>query len=141
EAAFDAADGVTAAVSGYSGGHDTKPTYEKVCDGTTGHLEVVQVTYDPAKTSYDALLDIFWRQIDPTDAGGQFADRGEQYQTAIFYHNAEQKRLAEASKARLAASGKFTKPLVTDIREFKVFYAAEEHHQKYCKLHPLRYNA
>jgi methionine-S-sulfoxide reductase len=99
--------GVTDVVSGYAGGTKPNPRYEEVSSGTTGHLEAVQVTYDPDKISYDQLLDVFWRQIDPTDAEGQFADKGSQYRTAIFYHNDEQKRLAEASKRNLDRSGKF----------------------------------
>jgi methionine-S-sulfoxide reductase len=123
--------GITDVVSGYSGGTKPNPTYEEVSTGTTGHLEAVQVTYDPEKISFDQLLDVFWRQIDPTDAGGQFADKGSQYRTAIFYHDDEQKRLAEASKKKLESSGKFKKPVATEIRPFAGFYPAEEYHQDY----------
>ncbi|MCD6024706.1 MAG: msrAB [Fibrobacteria bacterium] len=140
EAAFLDVEGVTSAVSGYSNGHDPKPTYEKVCTGKTGHAEVVQVTYDPSKVSYAQLLEIYWRQIDPTDAGGQFADRGSQYRPAIFYHNAEQKKIAEESKARLQASKTFDEKIIVPIEPIQSFFPAEEYHQKYCKLSPERYN-
>lgn len=139
EAAFLDVDGVLSAVSGYAGGHDPKPTYEKVGTGKTGHAEAVQVTYDPSKVSYEQLLEIYWRQGDPTDLGGQFADRGPQYRPVIFYHNDEQKKLAEASKARLQASKRFDAPVVTPIEAFTNFFPAEEYHQKYCKLNPDRY--
>jgi glutaredoxin-like YruB-family protein len=111
-----------------------------VSSGRTGHLESVQVTYDPEKISYDQLLDIFWRQIDPTDAEGQFTDKGSQYRTAIFYHDEEQKRLAEASKRNLDSSGKFKKPVATEIRPFINFYPAEEYHQDYDKKKPGQYH-
>jgi len=140
EAAFLDVDGVLSVMPGYSNGHDPKPTYEKVCTGTTGHAEAVQITYDPAKISYSQLLEIFWRQIDPTDAGGQFADRGSQYRPAIFYHNAEQKKLAEESKAKLQASGIFDQKIIVPVEVFRSFFPAEEYHQKYCKLSPDRYN-
>jgi peptide methionine sulfoxide reductase msrA/msrB len=139
ESAFDNFPGVIKVVSGYGGGRVVNPTYEQVCSGTTGHLEAIQVTYDPTKVSYVTLLNVFWHEIDPTDPGGQFADRGEQYHTAIFYHNPEQKRLAEESKAELAASRKFSKPIVTEIRPYTNFYAAEDYHQHYCTRHPVRY--
>lgn len=139
EAAFLDVEGVSAAVSGYANGHDPAPTYEKVGTGKTGHTEAVQVTYDPKKVSYATLLEIFWRQIDPTDLQGQFADRGSQYRPAIIYHNDEQKKLAEESKARIAASGKFREAVVVPVEPFKSFFAAEEYHQKYCKLNPERY--
>ncbi len=141
ESAFDGFPGVVKVVSGYGGGNVVNPSYEQVCSGTTGHLEAIQVTYDPAKVSYVTLLNVFWHEIDPTDAGGQFADRGEQYHTAIFYHNDEQKRLAEESRARLAASKKFSKPIVTEIRPYKNFYAAEDYHQHYCTRHHEHYEA
>src|SRR6185295_193380 len=133
--------GVAKVISGYGGGEVVNPTYEQVCRGNTGHLEAIQVTYDPAKVSYTTLLNVFWHEIDPTDAGGQFADRGEQYKTAIFYHNAKQKKLAEESKAQLGASKKYPKPIVTEIRAFKNFYAAEEYHQRYCTRHHEHYEA
>ncbi|MGE5831902.1 MAG: peptide-methionine (S)-S-oxide reductase MsrA, partial [Methanomicrobiales archaeon] len=132
--------GVIEVVSGYAGGTKENPTYEEVSSGKTGHLEAVQVTYDPARVSYDTLLDTFWKQIDPTDPGGQFADRGSQYRTAIFYHDEEQKRLAEASKKRLEASGKFPAAVATEIRPFTNFYPAEEYHQDYDRKNPDRYH-
>jgi glutaredoxin-like YruB-family protein len=133
-------EGVTDVVSGYAGGNKANPTYEEVSSGTTGHLESVQVTYDPAVISYDLLLDVFWRQIDPTDAKGQFADKGPQYHTAIFYHDEEQKRLAEASKKNLDSSGKFKKPIATEIRPYTNFYPAEGYHQDYDTKNPGRYH-
>jgi peptide methionine sulfoxide reductase msrA/msrB len=136
---FRKMEGVVEVVSGYAGGTKERPTYEEVSSGTTGHLEAVQVTYDPEIVSYEALLDTFWRQIDPTDAGGQFADRGSQYRTAIFYHDEEQKQLAEASRERLNASGKFSRPVETQIRPYTNFYPAEEYHQDYDRKHPVRY--
>lgn len=139
EPPFDKLDGVVATVSGYTGGLKANPTYEEVVTGTTGHLEALQVMYDPAKIGYDQLLDIFWQNVNPTDAGGQFVDRGAQYRTAIFYHDAEQLRLAEASKARLASSGKFTAPIVTPILPAGPFYPAEEYHQDYYEKSPIRY--
>ncbi len=139
EAAFLDVEGVSAAVSGYANGHDPAPTYEKVSMGKTGHTEAVQVTYDPKKVSYATLLEIFWRQIDPTDLQGQFADRGSQYRPAIIVHNAEQKKLAEESKAKIASSGKFREGVVVPVEAFQSFFAAEEYHQKYCKLNPDRY--
>jgi methionine-S-sulfoxide reductase len=137
---FRKLEGVIEVVSGYAGGTKENPTYEEVSSGRTGHLESVQVTYDPDKVSYEALLEVFWRQIDPTDSGGQFADRGSQYQTAIFYHDDEQKRLAEDSKKRLEDSGKFTKPIKTEIRPFTDFFPAEEYHQDYDRKNPERYH-
>jgi len=137
---FRMVEGVVDVVSGYAGGTKENPTYEEVSSGTTGHLEAVQVTYDPAKVSYEALLDTFWRQIDPTDPSGQFADQGSQYRTAIFYHDEEQRRLAEESKKRLDASGKFRRPVATEIRPFTNFYPAEEYHQDYDRKNPVRYH-
>jgi peptide methionine sulfoxide reductase msrA/msrB len=139
EADFEKLPGVVKVISGYTGGQKKNPTYEEVSAGTTGHVEAVQVYYDPARVSYEALLDYFWRHIDPTDDGGQFVDRGSQYRSAIFYHNEAQKRLAEKSKEALSRSGKFAKPIVTEIRPFTVFYKAEEYHQDYYKKNPLRY--
>jgi peptide methionine sulfoxide reductase msrA/msrB len=141
EPPFERVPGVISAVSGFSGGHDPAPTYEKVGMGGTGHAESVDVTYDPAKVSYATLLEVYWRSMDPTDAGGQFADRGDQYRPAIFYRNDEQRRLAEASKEKLAHSGKFSKPIVAEITEFKAFYPAEDYHQDYYKKNPVRYHA
>ncbi|MDD1695764.1 MAG: peptide-methionine (S)-S-oxide reductase MsrA [Methanoregula sp.] len=136
---FRKVEGVIEVVSGYAGGVKVNPTYEEVSSGTTGHLESVQVTFDPGKISYETLLDIFWRQIDPNDPEGQFADRGSQYRTAIFYHDDEQKRRAELSKKKLEESGKFAKSLVTEIRPYTSFYPAEEYHQDYDRKNPRRY--
>jgi len=136
---FEEQPGIHSVVSGYTGGHQAHPTYEQVCAETTGHYEAVQIAFDPAVFPYEQLLDLFWRQIDPTDAGGQFYDRGDSYRTAIFYHNDEQRRLAEASKQALAASGRFDKPIVTPILPATAFYPAEEYHQGYHKKNPLRY--
>lgn len=140
EHAFEKIEGVITVISGYTGGHDENPTYEKVCSGNTGHVEAVQISYNPDKVTYENLLDIYWMQIDPTDREGQFVDKGSQYKTAIFYHNDEQKRLAVISKKNLIESGRFEDPIVTEIREFSQFYEAEEHHQDYCTKNPLRYN-
>jgi peptide methionine sulfoxide reductase msrA/msrB len=136
---FEEQPGIVKVVSGYTGGHKENPTYEEVCSETTGHYEAVQITFDPAVFPYERLLDIYWRQIDPTDPGGQFFDRGNSYRTAIFYHNEEQKRLAEASKQALANSGRFDKPIVTQILPATAFYEAEEYHQDFHKKNPLRY--
>jgi len=139
EGPFAAEPGVIEVVSGYSGGHKENPTYEEVCSETTGHLEVIQVTYDPSIVSYTRLLDIYWQQIDPTDPGGQFGDRGQSYRTAIFYHDDEQKKAAELSKRALAKSGKFEHPIVTEIVAASKFYPAEDYHQEYYKKNPFRY--
>lgn len=139
ETAFEDLDGVKKVVSGYSGGHVKNPTYEEVCAGTTGHLESIQIVFDPQIISYSELVDIFWQQIDPTDGGGSFVDRGSQYLSAIFYHNEMQKKIAESSKADLDKSGIFDKPIVTKIIPFTSFYPAEDYHQQYCKKNPVRY--
>ena len=139
EPPFEKLEGVHEVISGYSGGNEKNPTYEQVSSGSTGYLESIQIIYDTGKTSYEELLDTFWRQIDPTDSGGQFVDRGKQYRSAIFYHNETQKKLAEASKKKLEKSGKFDKPIVTEILSFKSFYPAENYHQKYYKKSPLKY--
>ncbi len=139
EADFEKVPGVVEAVSGYTGGQNENPSYKEVSSGTTGHLEAVQVRYDPSKTTYQDLLDFFWMHIDPTDGDGQFVDRGSQYRSAIFYHDGEQKRLAEESKEALKRSGKFDKPIVTEILPFSRFYEAEEYHQDYYKKHSLKY--
>ncbi|MGM0524187.1 MAG: peptide-methionine (S)-S-oxide reductase MsrA [Bacillota bacterium] len=136
---FDEQPGIEKIVSGYTGGHTENPTYEEVCSDTTGHVEAVQITYDPDVFPYEKLLALFWRQIDPTDDGGQFHDRGESYRTAIFYHNDEQKRLAEQSKQQLDASGVFKQPVVTEIRKASTFYPAEDKHQDYYKKHRFHY--
>ena len=140
EPPFEKLKGVKDVVSGYTGGHTENPTYEEVCSGTTGHAEAVEVTFDPKVVSYDELLHVFWRNIDPTDAGGQFADRGDQYRTEIFYHSEEQKRAAEASKTQLEAAKIFTRSITTKISPTAAFYPAEEHHQDFCRLNPLRYS-
>jgi peptide methionine sulfoxide reductase msrA/msrB len=124
--------GVLEVTSGYTGGNVPDPTYEQVSRGNTGHYEAVRVVYDPDRVSYDKLLDVFWRQIDPTDEGGQFADRGQQYATAVFYTDDEQRRAAEESKARLGEAGVFSRPVVTAILPAAPFYAAEEYHQDYA---------
>ncbi|MCE5264983.1 MAG: peptide-methionine (R)-S-oxide reductase MsrB [Deltaproteobacteria bacterium] len=137
EADMEKLPGVVKVISGYTGGTGTNPTYETYAE--QGHIEAVQVFYDPDKITYEQILDAFWRHIDPTDPGGQFADRGPQYRSAIFYHNEEQKRIAEKSRAELAKSGRFDKPVVTEILKFTEFYDAEEYHQDYYKENPLRY--
>lgn len=138
-APFEKADGVIRVVSGYTGGHTENPTYKEVCSGSTGHYEAVQVRFDPGKISYDKLLEIFWQQIDPTDPGGQFNDRGQSYQTAVFYHDEEQRRKAENSKKSLAESGRFSKPVATKILPAKTFYPAEEYHQDFHQKDSFRY--
>ena len=141
ESAFDKLKGVSSAVSGYAGGKVDNPTYEQVAHEKTGHLEAVKVTYDPKVISYEDLLQVYWRQIDPTDNAGQFVDKGDNYRTAIFFGNEAEKRAAEASKEALAKSGRFQKPIVTEIRASSKFYPAEEYHQDFAKLSPLRYKA
>lgn len=136
---FDQWEGIHRVVSGYSGGHVENPTYEQVKSGTTGHYEVVQITFDPKIFPYEKLLEIYWQQIDPTDDGGQFHDRGDSYRTAIFYHSEEQRKLAEESKKRLEESGIFKKPIVTKILPAKPFYPAEEYHQDFYKKNPEEY--
>jgi peptide-methionine (S)-S-oxide reductase len=140
EPPYDKLDGVLATTSGYIGGSKADPTYEEVSAGGTGHAEAVQVAYDPAKVSYEELLEVFWRNVDPLDAGGQFCDRGDQYRTGIFIHDEEQQRLAEASKQALADSGRFEQPIVTEIVAAGPFYPAEDYHQDYYEKNPLRYN-
>ncbi|MFK2826612.1 peptide-methionine (S)-S-oxide reductase MsrA [Bacillus sp. B190/17] len=137
---FDEQPGIKEVISGYTGGHTENPTYEEVCTDETGHYEAVQITFDPAVFPYEKLLKLFWQQIDPTDEGGQFNDRGLSYRTAIFYHDEEQKKMAEASKAELAASGRFQKPIVTEIMPAGPFYRAEEKHQYYYKKNSFHYN-
>jgi len=138
---YDHLAGVLSVKVGYTGGHKDHPTYEEVCTGTTGHAEAAEITYDPSKVTYDQLLDVFWRNIDPTTVNAQFADHGDQYRTAIFYHSAEQKRLAEASRERLDKSGKFKDPIVTEIVRASAFWPAEDYHQQYYVKCPLRYKA
>lgn len=133
--------GILNVVSGYTGGNTENPTYEQVCSGSTGHLEAVQITFQPDVISYERLLEVFWQQIDPTDAGGQFFDRGSSYETAIFVHSEEQRRKAEESKQNLASSGRFRAPIVTPILLAKPFYPAEDYHQDYYKKNSLHYEA
>lgn len=140
EKPFDKVKGVTKTVSGYTGGHKENPTYGEVSAGTTGHLEAIQVTYDPEQVSYEQLLEVFWRNVDPLNPRGQFCDNGIQYTTAIFYHDAAQREAAEKTKAELDDSGRFKKPVVTRIIEAATFYPAEEYHQDYYKKNPIRYN-
>lgn len=139
EAAFAVRPGVVHTVSGYTGGRTESPTYEAVCAGGTGHREAVQVTFDPIVVSYRDLLAVFWQQIDPTDPGGQFCDRGESYRTAIYYHSEEQRQAAEASKRALAASGLYDGPLVTEVLPAEPFYPAEDYHQSYHQKQAQRY--
>ena len=139
EPPYDELDGVISTTSGYIGGRTKDPTYEQVSAGRTGHAEAVEVVYDPAKVSYETLLEVFWRNVDPTDGGGQFCDRGSQYRTGIFYHTEEQREQAETSKRELEASGRLPKPVVTQIEEATTFYRAEEYHQDYYQRNPIRY--
>ncbi|MDD2557764.1 MAG: peptide-methionine (R)-S-oxide reductase MsrB [Desulfuromonadaceae bacterium] len=137
---FDQILGVKKVVVGFSGGTEPNPSYTQVASGVTSHLEAAQITYDPDVLSYAELLDVFWRQIDPTDTGGQFADRGRHYTTAIFYHDDAQKQTALRSKEKLQESRRFTDPIVTQILPFSSFYPAEEEHQQFYRKRPLRYN-
>jgi methionine-S-sulfoxide reductase len=139
EPPFEKLDGVEAVISGYTGGDEKNPSYEEVSSGKTGHVEAVLVKYDPSKISYRELVETFWRQIDPTDDGGQFADRGPQYRTAIFYRSEEQKKIAEQSRQELQSSGRFSSPVVTQIIPAGEFYPAEDYHQDYYRKNPLRY--
>ena len=138
EPPFDKLDGVISTTSGYTGGHKENPTYEQVSSGATGHAEAIQIIYDPEKVSYGKLLEVFWRNTDPTDGGGQFCDRGNQYRTAIFYHDDEQNSLAQQSKQALIESKGFTE-IATEITAASAFYSAEEYHQDYYKKNPVRY--
>lgn len=140
ESPFEKINGVKEVISGYTGGNKENPTYEEVSSGTTGHLEAIQIIYDPQKVSYNDLLSIFWKQIDPTDADGQFVDRGKQYRSAIFYKSKEEKTLAEKSKQNLDKSKRFNSPIVTEIIAVTTFYPAEDYHQDYYKKNPVRYN-
>ena len=139
EPPYDKLPGVISTTSGYMGGHTKNPTYESISTGTTGHAEVVQVEYDPSKVSYSTLLEVFWRNIDPTQRNGQFCDHGSQYRTAIFYHNDEQKKLAEASKAALQKNKPFKGEIVTELNPAPQFYPAEAYHQDFYKTNPTRY--
>lgn len=140
EADFDKLPGVLATTSGYIGGAIENPTYEEVSSGRSGHIEAVQVRFDPRQTSYAKLLEAFWPTIDPVNGNGQFCDNGPQYRSAIFYLDAEQQRLAEASKTALAASGRLQQPIATIIQAATTFYAAEDYHQDYHTKNPLRYS-
>ena len=139
EPPFDKTEGVKETISGYTGGKEKNPSYEQVSSGQTGHTEAVQVHYDPNVVAYAQLLDIFWRNIDPTDPNGQFVDKGPQYRSGIFYQNEEEKKLAEISKENLANSGRFSNPIVTEITPFDAFYPAEDYHQDYYQKNPFRY--
>ncbi len=136
EAPFDKLEGVISTTSGFAGGATPNPVYPAT---GTGHAEAVRIVYDPARVSYDKLLNVFWRNIDPLDAGGQFCDRGPQYRTAIFYQSAEQKRLAEASKAKLDATAKLGSPIVTEVAPALAFYPVQDYHQDYYKKNPIQY--
>ena len=141
EPPFEVLEGVIEVKAGYSGGEEKNPSYEMVSSGQTLHIESVQVVYDPDKISFSQLLDTFWRYVDPTDPGGQFADRGDHYKTAIFYETDEEKKIAEESKKALGESGVFSRPIVTAIRPLKPFYPAEEYHQDYYKKNSVHYEA
>ncbi|MEC0180912.1 peptide-methionine (S)-S-oxide reductase MsrA [Paenibacillus peoriae] len=136
---FEELPGIHGIVSGYTGGTIPDPTYEQVKTGTTGHYEVVQITFDPELFPYEKLLELYWPQTDPTDGEGQFQDRGTQYKPAIFYHTEQQRKLAQQSKQQLAQSGRFDKPIVTEILPASVFYPAEEYHQGYHKKNVKHY--
>jgi peptide-methionine (S)-S-oxide reductase len=139
ESPFDKLDGVASVTAGYTGGSKPNPTYQQVSAGSTGHAEAVEIKYDQGKIGYAKLLDIFWHNIDPVTPNAQFCDHGNQYRSAIFYHDEEQKRLAEGSKADLAKSGRFHQPIVTEIVAASTFWPAEEYHQHYYLKNPIRY--
>ncbi|WP_434778372.1 peptide-methionine (S)-S-oxide reductase MsrA [Neisseria sp. Ec49-e6-T10] len=136
---FDRYDGVKKVISGYTGGHVENPTYQEVCRENTGHVEAVEITFDPEVISYEALLQIYWQQIDPTDGGGQFADRGESYRPVIFYHSEEQKQEAFESKRQLEQSHRFSEPIEVEILPAKPFYPAEDYHQDFYQKEPEHY--
>lgn len=136
---FDQQPGIERVVSGYTGGHTVNPTYAEVASHTTGHTEAVQITFDPEIISYAQLVEIYWRQTDPTDASGQFQDRGDSYRPVIYVNDAEQRRIAMVSKDQLAASGRFDDPIVTTIEDAQPFYPAEEEHQDFYRRNPFRY--
>lgn len=136
---FEEMDGVLSVLSGYTAGHVEHPTYEQVCSGTTGHTEAVEIIFDPAKISYADLVELYWAQTDPTDAFGQFEDRGDNYRPVIFYETEEQRQVAQASKDALQASGRFAQPIVTTIEPAQPFYPAEDYHQAFYKKKPERY--
>jgi peptide-methionine (S)-S-oxide reductase len=139
EPPFDKLEGVSATTSGYTGGQVKDPTYEQISAGGTGHYEAIMIEYDPQRVSYDKLLEVFWRNVDPLDAGGQFCDRGDHYRAAIFYGSEQEQMLAQDSKRELEASGRFDKPVVTEILPAQTFYPAEEYHQGYYQKNPIRY--
>lgn len=139
ESAFEGIDGVIEAISGYTEGDKADATYQKVASGTTGHREAVQVYYDPKKTNYQEIARVFWQYIDPTDDSGQFADRGLQYRTAVYYHDDEQKQIAKETMQELKESGKFSKPIVTEILPYTTFFRAEEEHQNFHRKKPAYY--
>jgi peptide-methionine (S)-S-oxide reductase len=139
EEAFEKVEGVVAVVSGYMGGSVAAPTYEQVSAGETGHAESVEVIYDPAKVTYQKLLEAFWGNVDPLAANAQFCDHGHQYRAAVFYHTTEEQRLAEESKQALERSHRFTQPIVTQIAKASTFYPAEDYHQDFYKKNPVRY--
>jgi peptide methionine sulfoxide reductase msrA/msrB len=141
EAPYEKLHGVVDVVSGYSGGSEKNPSYQNVSKGLTGHTESVQIIYDPYVISYAQLLDVFWKNIDPTDAGGSFHDRGSQYRSVIFYHNDQQKELAEMTKNKIDSLKIFPTPIVTEIKPYLEFYPAEEYHQDFYKNNPVRYNS
>jgi methionine-S-sulfoxide reductase len=136
---YDKLEGVVKTTVGYTGGTEKDPTYKQVSYGKTGHAESIEIIYDPKKVTYEELLEVFWMNIDPTDSGGQFVDRGKQYRPAIFYHGEAQKKAAEASRDKLAKSGRFDKPIVVEIVEAAEFYPAEDYHQMFYKKDPVRY--
>jgi len=136
---FDTQPGIQSVVSGFTGGHTVDPTYAEVASHTTGHTEAVKITFDPAVISYADLVEIYWRQTDPTDASGQFQDRGDSYRPVIFVNGPAQRQAAEASKAALASSGRFDEPIVTQIEDVQPFYPAEEEHQDFYRKNPFRY--
>ena len=138
---FDNLEGVISTTVGFTGGIEENPSYDDVCLGKTEHLESVQIIYDPSQISYDKLLDIFWLNVDPTDGGGQFVDRGMHYRTAIFYHTDEQRQIAEESKKNLLKTGRYPGPIVTEIRPVMDFYPAEEYHQKFYEKNPIGYSS
>jgi peptide-methionine (S)-S-oxide reductase len=139
EPPFDELSGVISTTSGYTGGRTKNPTYEQVSSGGTGHAEAVEVVYDPSKITYAKLLEVFWKNIDPVTPNRQFCDIGAQYRSAIYYHNEEQKQLAETSKKALENSARFQRPIVTEIAAASSFYRAEEYHQDYYKKNPIRF--
>lgn len=139
EEAFEEVEGVVSVLSGYTGGRKENPSYPEVSAGWTGHAEAVEIQFDPAKVSYARLLEVFWRNVDPTTSDRQFCDRGHQYRTAIFYHSEEQRKLVEESKARVERTKRFEEPIVTEIVAASTFYPAEEYHQDFYKKNPIRY--